>query len=228
MEISIEYSEEKSTKPKFEIYENADWAEGFDVVIHNECAADVKDKALLENIFNAHKNGVPVVALHCAMHSYRSGSYGKPLKPDAPDAGWFNILGMQSSSHTPQKPVVITYTDKKHPITMGLEDWTTANEELYNNVHGIEGNFKNWPKAHPLAEGKQGAGDKPGYNHTVVAWTNLYGPRETKVFGTTIGHNNITVGDSRFLDLVTRGLLWVTDKLDENGKPIAGYEAPKK
>jgi hypothetical protein len=26
-----------------------------------------------------------------------------------------------------------------------------------------------------------------------------------------------------YLDLVTRGLLWVCDKLDENGKPKTGY-----
>jgi hypothetical protein len=26
-----------------------------------------------------------------------------------------------------------------------------------------------------------------------------------------------------YLDLVTRGLLWACDKLDENGKPKAGY-----
>ena len=228
VEIDIEYSEDKSTKVKFPIYDKADWAKGYDVVIHNECAADVTDKKYLENIFNAHKEGVPAVALHCAMHSYRSGPYKNPMKPDAPEAGWYNILGMQSTGHGPQKPIAITYTDKKHPITVGLEDWTTTNEELYNNVHGMEGNFKNWPDAHPLAEGKQDAGDKPGYNHTMVAWTNLYGPKKTKVFGTTIGHNNTTVSDARFLDFVTRGLLWVTDKLDESGKPVAGYEAKKK
>jgi hypothetical protein len=226
VEVSIEYSADKGTKGKFPIYEKADWAKGYDVIIHDECCADVTDKAYLDNIFNAHKT-VPMVALHCAMHSYRSGPYGKPMKPDAPEAGWFNILGFQSSGHGPQKPIALTFVDKKHPITVGMEDWTTVNEELYNNVQGIEGNFKNWPDAHPLIEGKQDAGDKPGQNHTVVAWTNLYGPNKTKVFGTTIGHNNSTITDARYLDLVTRGLLWVTGKLDESGKPVAGYAAKK-
>ncbi|MNR46026.1 hypothetical protein D3C85_1649410 [compost metagenome] len=62
----------------------------------------------------------------------------------------------------------------------------------------------------------------------MVAWTNIFGPKKTKVFATTIGHNNTTISDARYLDLVTRGLLWVTGKIDENGKPVAGYEAKKK
>jgi hypothetical protein len=37
-----------------------------------------------------------------------------------------------------------------------------------------------------------------------------------------LGHNNVTVGDDRYLDLVTRGLLWSVGKLDEaHLKPAA-------
>jgi type 1 glutamine amidotransferase len=57
-----------------------------------------------------------------------------------------------------------------------------------------------------------------------VAWGNDYG--KTRVFNTTIGHNNVTVGDARYLDFVTRGLLWACGKLDDQGKPTPGYEAP--
>ena len=53
-----------------------------------------------------------------------------------------------------------------------------------------------------------------------MAWTNIY-KGKTKVFGTTLGHNNDTVADARYLDLVTRGLLWSCDKLDDNYlKPV--------
>ena len=38
----------------------------------------------------------------------------------------------------------------------------------------------------------------------VVAWTNEYGEKKTKVFGTTLGHNTETCKDDRYLDLVTR------------------------
>jgi type 1 glutamine amidotransferase len=47
----------------------------------------------------------------------------------------------------------------------------------------------------------------------VVVWTNRYA-QNTRVFATTLGHNNDTVGDARYLDLVTRGLLWSCDKLN--------------
>ena len=48
----------------------------------------------------------------------------------------------------------------------------------------------------------------------VVAWTNEYG--KSRVFSTTLGHNNATVGDARYLDLVARGLLWSCDKLNDD------------
>jgi len=47
----------------------------------------------------------------------------------------------------------------------------------------------------------------------VAIWTNEYTDKKTKVFSTTIGHNNSTVEDPRYLDLVSNGILWATDKL---------------
>lgn len=226
-EFVIEYSPITTTKPEFGIYKNADWAKGYDVVIHDECAADINDAATIDNILNAHKNGIPAVNLHCAMHSYRSGEYKKPMAPSAAEAKWFDMLGLQSCSHGAQMPITVEYTDPQHPITKGLQNWVTDNEELYNNVHGIEGNFKTWPSAHALATGKQEQGDKPGSNYTVIAWTNNYGPKQTRIFSTTLAHNNGTIGDARYLDLVARGLLWTVGKLDDNGQPLPGYASKR-
>lgn len=200
-----------STRPPLPIFGNPDYAVGYDVVIHDECAADVKDVATVEAVLKPHKDGIPAVNLHCAMHSYRTGNHHKKVeKTGTPDSMWFEFLGLQSSGHGPQKPIAITYTDKHHPITRDLEDWTTINEELYNNVTIFR-------TAKTLAEGKQGNAE------AVVAWTNAYGPRKTRVFCTTIGHNNDTVADARYLDLVTKGVLWAADKLDANGRPKPGY-----
>jgi type 1 glutamine amidotransferase len=58
----------------------------------------------------------------------------------------------------------------------------------------------------------------------VAVWTNTYN-KKTRVFGTTLGHNNATVEDPRYLDLVTRGLLWSCDKLDD--KYLKPYDASK-
>jgi type 1 glutamine amidotransferase len=55
-----------------------------------------------------------------------------------------------------------------------------------------------------------------------VIWTNQYG--KARVFGTTLGHHNETMGHEVYLDFVSRGLLWACDKLGEDGKPKAGYE----
>ena len=57
----------------------------------------------------------------------------------------------------------------------------------------------------------------------VVAWANEYGARKTKIFSTTLGHNNATVADPRYLDLVTRGVLWATGHLKKDGTPARGY-----
>lgn len=217
VEVTIAYDPDKSTKHLNPVYEKADWYKGFDVIIHDECSADVKDEAVIENILKPHKEGVPGMLLHCGMHCYRSKGYPK-MTP------WFEFTGLPSTGHGPQQPIQVTYVDKAHPIAKGLEDWTTIKEELYNNVAGgvLE-------SGKVLARGKQTVKGKDGKEKTednVVTWVNTYAGK-TKVFATTLGHNNETVADPRYLDLVTRGLLWVTGNLGEDGKPAAGY-GPKK
>ncbi len=95
------HSDDSSTKVLFDKYTKPDWADGYDVIIHDECAADVKDLAYIRNILNAHRKGVPAVILHCAMHSYRvSPDFGKPtIQPGSEGAMWFDLLGLQSSAH---------------------------------------------------------------------------------------------------------------------------------
>ena len=61
----------------------------------------------------------------------------------------------------------------------------------------------------------------------MVVWTNLYGPKQARVFSTTLGHMNETVADARYLELVTRGVLWAAGKLADDGRPAAGYGPQK-
>lgn len=222
--VEVAYDPTKSTKPLFELFKNPDWGKNYDVVVHDECAADITDQAYVANIVNAHKNGLPAVNLHCAMHSYRWGNFKEPVKAGADNASWFEMLGLQSTGHGPQQPIAITFTDKENPIVKGLADWTTVNEELYNNVQILT--------AKTLAKGTQKIPEKkdkkgkvtPAQEVTnVVVWTNEFGPKQTRIFSTTIGHNNATVEDARYLDLVARGLLWSVGKLEADGKPSAGF-----
>jgi hypothetical protein len=69
----------------------------------------------------------------------------------------------------------------------------------------------------PLARGLQDTGKK--VDDYVVTWVNQYG--KTRVFCTTLGHNTATVADPRYLELVTRGLLWSCDKLDDRYLKLA-------
>ncbi|SKB02728.1 putative membrane-bound dehydrogenase domain-containing protein [Prosthecobacter debontii] len=194
VQVDVVWTDDKSTNPPLPLYDNPDWAKGYDIIIHDECAAGMKDLGAIKRLLDVHKT-VPAVHLHCAMHSFRPGN-----------DSWFKHLGLQSNSHGPQEPIAITYVDKEHPITQPLADWTTIKEELYNNVNLFD--------AHPLAMGKQVVKQKDGTTKEVeyiVAWTNE--KQGARSFSTTIGHNNDTVADARYLDLLTRGVLWACGKL---------------
>src|SRR5208283_4582994 len=202
----IAYDPDKGTKHKNPVYDNADWAKGFDVIVHDECCSDVKDLEIINGILKPHREGLPGVILHCGMHCYRSEGWPNKTTP------WFEFTGLATTSHGAQLPIGVAFVDKASPITKSMEDWTTVNEELYNNISG-----KLLDTAQPLARGKQIAKSKDGKENTtdcVVAWTNTYNGK-TKVFATTLGHNNATVADPRYLNLVARGLLWSVGKLDE-------------
>jgi type 1 glutamine amidotransferase len=204
---TIAYDPNTTTTHKNPVYDSPDWAQGFDVIVHDECSSDVKDMDTINRILKPHRDGLPAVVLHCGMHCYRSEGWPKTITP------WFELTGLQTTGHGPQLPIAIRFVDRDSPITKGLADWTTINEELYNNIAG-----KLLGTGHALAVGKQPIKNREGKNTTdepVVTWTNTYDGK-TRVFATTLGHNNDTVADARYLDLVTRGLLWSVDKLDES------------
>lgn len=202
VQVDVYWTDNSTTTPVLPLYRKLNWAEDYDVIIHDECAADIKDEALVNRIVEIHQK-IPAVHLHCAMHSFRTGS----------DA-WFSHLGIQSNSHGPQEPIDIHFVDTAHPITETCSDWTTIGEELYNNVRVLG--------AHPLAIGTQHlGGDNPRTEEAIVAWTNE--TQGARSFSTTIGHNTKTVEDPRYLELVTRGLLWSCGKLnDEYLTPYQG------
>lgn len=200
VQVDVYWTDDKSVNPPLPLYENPDWAKDYDIIIHDECAAGNKDLRVLKNILKAHET-IPAVHLHCAMHSFRVGN-----------DQWFKHLGIQSSSHGPQEPIKIEFVAGDHPITATLKNWTTIKEELYNNVNVFDGQ--------PIAMGKQMVKGKEVVS--IVAWTNE--KQGAPSFSTTIGHNTETVADDRYLEMVTRGLLWAAGKLNDDylGKPFTG------
>src|SRR4051812_4970467 len=58
---TIVHEGDGSTSHRISIYEKPDWSKGYDVVVHDECFADVKDKDFVENILKPHRAGLPAV-----------------------------------------------------------------------------------------------------------------------------------------------------------------------
>jgi hypothetical protein len=186
------------------IYTNADWAKGYDVVLHNECFGYVTNVAFVEGIVRAHSvGGVPAVMLHCSIHSYRFSTTDE----------WRKLLGVSSYQHGAKHAFEIVNLQAGHPVMKGFPDkWQDFPDELYQLK-------KIWPDCVPL-----GRAVSSKEAEQVVVWVNTYG--KARVFGTTLGHANETMSDKLYLDLVTRGLLWACDRLDADGKPKTGYGMP--
>ncbi len=181
-----------ATDSKIPLYEDADWAKGFDVVVHNECFSDAKEVEWVERVLKPHRDGVPAVLIHCAMHCYRSGT-----------DRWFEFCGIQSPGHGPHHGYKVENLKPDHPIMVGVGDtWNVAKGELYDTT-------KLFPTATPLAQARRQADNQP----QACVWTNQYG--QTRVFCTTIGHYNETMADPTYLDMITRGLLWAVNRLDD-------------
>lgn len=178
-----------------DFYQNSEWAKGYDVVVHNECFANVGEVDYIDNILQPHLDGVPAVLVHCSMHSYRTG----PTKEK-----WWEFCGAHSPRHGPKHPFEVQITDPDHEIMDGMSNWTTPQGELYfiNKVY---------PSMTLLAQSKS---EKTGKMETNI-WVNAYGPKKTRVFATTIGHHNETMLQPQYMEMLTRGFLWAT------GTPVA-------
>lgn len=183
-----------ATNSKIPLYTNPNWADGFDVIVHNECFSDAKEKEWLDGILKPHRAGTPAVLIHCAMHCYRTGT-----------DDWFEFVGMQSPGHGPHHSYTVQNINDKHPIMADFgKQWVAPKGELYYSV-------KVFDTATPLGQANRQSDNQP----QTCIWTNLYN-KKTRVFGTTIGHYNETMVEPTYLDMLTRGLLWATDRLDEN------------
>jgi type 1 glutamine amidotransferase len=181
----------RGTTGSMPVYGSPDWAKGFDIVIHNECLANVTDPAYIRKITDAHRSGLPAMVIHCSMHSYRAATIDD----------WREFLGVTSRSHTAQHPISVKIVAKDHSSLKGFkQDWVTPADELYV----ID---KLWPNAKALATAVSPE-DKKEYP---LVWVNEYAGR-SRVFGTTIGHGSATWDDPVFQDLLTRGFKWALKK----------------
>jgi len=196
---------------QIDVYKKPGWAKDYDIVVHNECYAEVGkapgDKEFVEGIAKAHEDGVPAIVIHGSLHAYRDA--------DKVTDEWRKCLGVTSTYHEAGgRDLEVKTVKADHPIMIGIpEKWTCAKEELYVIT-------KQWPNCVPLAT-VTAVGAKDKGKEQPVIWVNTLG--KARVFGTSLGHPNSTFQDKTYLDILARGLLWACDKLDEKGQPKPGY-----
>ncbi len=176
----------RGTRGELPVYDNPNWAKGFDIVVHNECLADVDDPAFIRRITVPQKGGPPALVIHCAMHTFRAATVDD----------WREFLGVTTKRHTKAHNISVKIAAKDHAIMKGFkEDWVTPVDELYV----IE---KFWPNSTALATAVSPEDQK----EYPLAWVSDYGG--TRVFGTTIGHGNDTWNDPVYQDLLVRAFKW--------------------
>ena len=188
-----------------DIFKDKDYAKDYDLVVYDLCYAGDKDKELIGNITRTIHEGKPAIIIHCSLHTFRVIDWDD----------WREAMGLTSKSHDGFRGLTTKKTCE-HPITkFWPTDWKTPGDELYQNI-------KFWPNATSLMTCYSEQSKK---DH-VVTWVNQYG--KGKVFGTTMGHNMLTVGQDEYHHLLANGVLWVCGKLDDQGKPLAGFEGTGK
>jgi len=211
IEFTIDHDEGANKQDmyfKFESLQTDEWTQNFDLVLYNSCNLHVAEgnPEYVDKIIQAHvKSQIPAVMTHCPMHLHRT---------NAPN--WYNFTGAESYVHeVVNTPFTIELLEPNNPIMVNFPDtWRTPNGELYMPVE-LKDN------ATPLA---RAYGAEPA-EFFPIAWTHEY--EGVRVFSSTLGHHNVTMGSDVNLNLVAAGLLWAAGKLSDDGSPSKGYSGER-
>lgn len=178
--------------------EAENWAEGFDIVFHLHWFSRVADSDYVNRILAPHREGLPAVVLHGALHSFRG-------------AGelWFDFCGVKSVSHRAEATLPVKVTGGGHPVVEGISDWDSPEEELYLVADAV-------PGLEVLAEVLD---VETGARHPVM-WGHEFGGAKARVFATSLGNDVGGMREASFLDSLARALLWALD-LSPAGKIVA-------
>lgn len=178
---------------KIPLFESAEWAKGYDIVVHDHCFPRVVDPAYIDRVLAPHRTGTPAVLIHGSMLSF-------PAK----DKRWSEFTGASLRGHERERAVRVEPLASSHPILKGFHPWAIPHEELYRVDTLSKG-------GEPLAE----AADLAGKRYPVI-WTHRYGPSGARVFASTLGNATATLADPVSLDLLARGFLWSLGLLEDS------------
>ena len=173
-----------------------------DVVVYDMCFDETQHPSI-DNVLKLTREGKPTVAIHCAVHSFKESDE------------WRRLLGEVSRVHDRYQAFATQKGDPNHPVMKSFPDnWQTPGDELYQTI-------QMGPESKSLLKV---ISPSTGAEH-VVCWTNQYG--KGHVFATTLGHDMKTAQQADYQRLLAYGLLWACGKLDDQGKPLPGYEGGK-
>ena len=132
-----------------------------------------------------------------------AGCHGGMCDAFRDNTDWQFMTGGQWVAHPGNDGVSYTVciTDKAHPITAGLADFTVASEQYYMHVD---------PAVKVLATTRFPVADGPhvpnGSVEMPVLWTKLYG--RGRVFYDALGHTAKVVASEPNLTIMRRGFKW--------------------
>lgn len=151
-----------------------DFSKGYDLLIYNFCHAAQRDDELVQSLISpVTEKGVPLIALHCAMHSFQF------------DNQWAKFLGLHTLRHEKQRSLAIEKMGSHALVNTFPDSWTLTSDELYITISQNE-------HITPLL---QSYGIETKKNHT-QAW--LFQSGKGQVVGTTLGHNESTLENINF------------------------------
>ena len=117
---------------------------GYDFIFYNFCFAREDDTQFIDKIISVHKGGVPLIAMHCAMHTYHPYIKGKPE-----DKNWNKMLGVVSLGHGPHVPYDVTIAQDQKGPSCGSRFTSKVENAQGRTLHGSNGDgwnpgFSSW------------------------------------------------------------------------------------
>jgi uncharacterized protein len=174
------------------------FSEGYDLLFYNFCHAAQRDEDLVESLISPVRDqGIPAIAMHCAMHSFQYTS------------SWPEFLGLHTLRHEQQRGFLVEKS-MPHAVTEELpSSWAIASDELYITLS------KN-NEIIPLLTA-YGIETKSDHHQ---AW--LFSVGEGQLMGTTLGHSEESLNDDNFQSLLGRSVAFLTGRSgsDSSVKPF--------
>lgn len=151
-----------------------------------------------KNFTEAVNSGTGVVAIHSANNAFKGwADYEKML----------GLMWREGTGHGDFHTFDVTITDKDHPITRGLSDFSKHPDELYHKlVNSQNAQYHLLANAKSTEKGGSGAVEP-------MAFTLEFG--KGRIFATPLGHvwlnsprNKPSISDPNFRTLLARGTEW--------------------